>query len=622
MKIIEIKKENEAIFETKNDYKYIIDKIDSENKKKNIILLTLNKSEVNKSSQLYISQNWDNLLLNSLKMNYSESYIETIEEQIFLCNESHEISKTNFNKVNAGTSKIVLYVNKMGQICMKLFDDENKKLNKKFNENEFLILLEKTIIIIKSENDFEDRIKNKFNNIFNYKVENQKLLSKNLVKVSNDFDNMENKIWILGNGFDLFFNRKTNYSDFYKWLIEGNNKMTVSTNFLLDYIFCNSLNGFESWVSIEEALDSLISLKTNEIELLINKWKSKCKFSIENVKLRDKIHLDHNVIINEEYFKLDKKNLFINPDSELNLKVINVKITDFILLNLKEITLYWRVYLNTVVEVNEQRVLNSNKIVASSKSKSFDCWNPTDVSDIYFKEEESEVNITKNDYIYSFNYTTIPFQIVQEWNSNYWNPLGTFFNNESVEQSHMNWQKLEKINITNSYFDKITYLHGYINPIFGVSTNVNNTNFNFSKQVQYLHEDNFNSKYIAKSKLKEQNSTYSINIWGHSLSKLDYSTFFHLFDEIKVFDFGNKLVQKRHINVYFSVEYLLKGLEKDSIEYKIIVSSERRKIIENLIKLLYSYFEYKEKTQKNLEIIKIISNFEKFINIWQVEYKY
>ena len=380
---------------------------------------------------------------------------------------------------------------------------------------------------------------------------------------------MMEELYILGNGFDLYLGLKTRYSDYFK-----NRKISEEFFEKIKLIFKNSIGSY-------------------------------------NYDARGKVYavFDYDeTLLNMQIIQLYKdieKNLFylyliFLKKCDLNWNEVESNIFPFI----RDTSKIFKLKMETIlgnIEKNEmyKYLLIAKAIIKDRKNLSFldfmmeqlnlfekDFGNY--IGSLEIKEENKNrlINIfrtTCRKKIINFNYSIFLQDLIDRY--------------KDIAFSEIEIPRRIKP------IESIVNIHGdFKNPIFGIDSHNSEEQFqNFTKTSRILNNDT-----IENFELPKPEKLGTINFFGHSLSKADYSYFQSLFDYYDIYSSNIKL------NFMYS-EY-----DKNDL------TRAKRETHNNVVKLMKNYGEKLENKDKGKNLLHklLIENRIKLINIDNSNYSF
>jgi len=373
---------------------------------------------------------------------------------------------------------------------------------------------------------------------------------------------MMEELYILGNGFDLYLGLKTRYSDYFK-----NRKISEEFFEKIKSIFKNSIGSYNY-----DARGKVYAVFDYDETLL--------KMQI--------IQLYKDIEKNLFYLYL----IFLKK-CDLNWNEVESNILPFI----RDTSKIFKLKMETIlgnIEKNEmyKYLLIAKVIIKDRKNLSFldfmmeqlnlfekDFGNY--IGSLEIKEENKNrlINIfrtTCRKKIINFNYSIFLQDLIDRYKDIAFSEIEIARRIKSIES--------------------IVNIHGdFKNPIFGIDSHNSEEQFqNFTKTSRILNNDT-----IENFELPKPEKLGTINFFGHSLSKADYSYFQSLFDYYDIYSSNIKL------NFMYS-EY-----DKNDL------TRAKRETHNNVVKLMKNYGEKLENKDngKNLLHKLLIENRIKLINV-------
>ena len=373
---------------------------------------------------------------------------------------------------------------------------------------------------------------------------------------------MMEELYILGNGFDLYLGLKTRYSDYFK-----NRKIS------------------------EEFFEKIKSIFKNSI----GSYNYDARTKVYAVFDYDETLLNMQIV---QLYKDIEKNLFylylmFLKKCDLNWNEVESNILPFI----RDTSKIFKLKMETIlgnIEKNEmyKYLLIAKVIIKDRKNLSFldfmmeqlnlfekDFGNY--IGSLEIKEENKNrlINIfrtTCRKKIINFNYSIFLQDLIDRYKDIAFSEIEIARRIKSIES--------------------IVNIHGdFKNPIFGIDSHNSEEQFqNFTKTSRILNNDT-----IENFELPKPEKLGTINFFGHSLSKADYSYFQSLFDYYDIYSSNIKL------NFMYS-EY-----DKNDL------TRAKRETHNNVVKLMKNYGEKLENKDngKNLLHKLLIENRIKLINV-------
>ena len=370
------------------------------------------------------------------------------------------------------------------------------------------------------------------------------------------------ELYILGNGFDLYIGLKTRYSDYFK-----NRKIS------------------------EEFFEKIKSIFKNSI----GSYNYDARTKVYAVFDYDETLLNMQIV---QLYKDIEKNLFylyliFLKKCDLNWNEVESNILPFI----RDTSKIFKLKMETIlgnIEKNEmyKYLLIAKAIIKDRKNLSFldfmmeqlnlfekDFGNY--IGSLEIKEENKNrlINIfrtTCRKKIINFNYSIFLQDLIDRY--------------KDIAFSEIEIARRIKP------IESIVNIHGdFKNPIFGIDSHNSEEQFqNFTKTSRILNNDT-----IENFELPKPEKLGTINFFGHSLSKADYSYFQSLFDYYDIYSSNIKL------NFMYS-EY-----DKNDL------TRAKRETHNNVVKLMKNYGEKLENKDKGKNLLHklLIENRIKLINV-------
>ena len=370
------------------------------------------------------------------------------------------------------------------------------------------------------------------------------------------------ELYILGNGFDLYIGLKTRYSDYFK-----NRKIS------------------------EEFFEKIKSIFKNSI----GSYNYDARTKVYAVFDYDETLLNMQIV---QLYKDIEKNLFylyliFLKKCDLNWNEVESNILPFI----RDTSKIFKLKMETIlgnIEKNEmyKYLLIAKVIIKDRKNLSFldfmmeqlnlfekDFGNY--IGSLEIKEENKNrlINIfrtTCRKKIINFNYSIFLQDLIDRYKDIAFSEIEIARRIKSIES--------------------IVNIHGdFKNPIFGIDSHNSEEQFqNFTKTSRILNNDT-----VGNFELPKPEKLGTINFFGHSLSKADYSYFQSLFDYYDIYSSNIKL------NFMYS-EY-----DKNDL------TRAKRETHNNVVKLMNNYGEKLENKDKGKNLLHklLIENRIKLINV-------
>ena len=370
------------------------------------------------------------------------------------------------------------------------------------------------------------------------------------------------ELYILGNGFDLYIGLKTRYSDYFK-----NRKIS------------------------EEFFEKIKSIFKNSI----GSYNYDARTKVYAVFDYDETLLNMQIV---QLYKDIEKNLFylyliFLKKCDLNWNEVESNILPFI----RDTSKIFKLKMETIlgnIEKNEmyKYLLIAKVIIKDRKNLSFldfmmeqlnlfekDFGNYIGSLELKEKNKNRLINIfrtTCRKKIINFNYSIFLQDLIDRYKDIAFSEIEIARRIKSIES--------------------IVNIHGdFKNPIFGIDSHNSEEQFqNFTKTSRILNNDT-----IENFELPKPEKLGTINFFGHSLSKADYSYFQSLFDYYDIYSSNIKL------NFMYS-EY-----DKNDL------TRAKRETHNNVVKLMKNYGEKLENKDKGKNLLHklLIENRIKLINV-------
>lgn len=377
------------------------------------------------------------------------------------------------------------------------------------------------------------------------------------------------ELYILGNGFDLYIGLKTRYSDYFK-----NRKISEEFFEKIKSIFKNSIGSYnyDARTKVYAVFDYDETLLNMQIVQLY-KDIEKNLFYLYLIFLK-KCDLNWNEV---------ESNIlpFIRDTS----KIFKLKM-ETILGNIEKNEMYKYLLIAKVI-IKDRKNLNFLDFIMEQLNlfeKDFGNY----IGSLELKGESKNrlINIfrtTCRKKIINFNYSIFLQDLIDRY--------------KDIAFSEIEIARRIKP------IESIVNIHGdFKNPIFGIDSHNSEEQFqNFTKTSRILNNDT-----IENFELPKPEKLGTINFFGHSLSKADYSYFQSLFDYYDIYSSNIKL------NFMYS-EY-----DKNDL------TRAKRETHNNVVKLMNNYGEKLENKDKGKNLLHklLIENRIKLINIDNSNYSF
>ena len=377
------------------------------------------------------------------------------------------------------------------------------------------------------------------------------------------------ELYILGNGFDLYIGLKTRYSDYFK-----NRKISEEFFEKIKSIFKNSIGSYnyDARTKVYAVFDYDETLLNMQIVQLY-KDIEKNLFYLYLIFLK-KCDLNWNEV---------ESNIlpFIRDTS----KIFKLKM-ETILGNIEKNEMYKYLLIAKVI-IKDRKNLNFLDFIMEQLNlfeKDFGNY----IGSLELKGESKNrlINIfrtTCRKKIINFNYSIFLQDLIDRY--------------KDIAFSEIEIARRIKP------IESIVNIHGdFKNPIFGIDSHNSEEQFqNFTKTSRILNNDT-----IENFELPKPEKLGTINFFGHSLSKADYSYFQSLFDYYDIYSSNIKL------NFMYS-EY-----DKNDL------TRAKRETHNNVVKLMKNYGEKLENKDKGKNLLHklLIENRIKLINIDNSNYSF
>ena len=377
------------------------------------------------------------------------------------------------------------------------------------------------------------------------------------------------ELYILGNGFDLYIGLKTRYSDYFK-----NRKISEEFFEKIKSIFKNSIGSYnyDARTKVYAVFDYDETLLNMQIVQLY-KDIEKNLFYLYLIFLK-KCDLNWNEV---------ESNIlpFIRDTS----KIFKLKM-ETILGNIEKNEMYKYLLIAKVI-IKDRKNLNFLDFIMEQLNlfeKDFGNY----IGSLELKGESKNrlINIFRTTFrkkIINFNYSIFLQDLIDRY--------------KDIAFSEIEIARRIKP------IESIVNIHGdFKNPIFGIDSHNSEEQFqNFTKTSRILNNDT-----IENFELPKPEKLGTINFFGHSLSKADYSYFQSLFDYYDIYSSNIKL------NFMYS-EY-----DKNDL------TRAKRETHNNVVKLMKNYGEKLENKDKGKNLLHklLIENRIKLINIDNSNYSF
>ena len=380
---------------------------------------------------------------------------------------------------------------------------------------------------------------------------------------------MMEELYILGNGFDLYLGLKTRYSDYFK-----NRKISEEFFEKIKSIFKNSIGSYnyDARTKVYAVFDYDETLLNMQIVQLY-KDIEKNLFYLYLIFLK-KCDLNWNEV---------ESNIF--PFIRDTSKIFKLKM-ETILGNIEKNEMYKYLLIAKVI-IKDRKNLNFLDFIMEQLNlfeKDFGNY----IGSLELKGESKNrlINIfrtTCRKKIINFNYSIFLQDLIDRY--------------KDIAFSEIEIARRIKP------IESIVNIHGdFKNPIFGIDSLNSEEQFqNFTKTSRILNNDT-----IENFELPKPEKLGTINFFGHSLSKADYSYFQSLFDYYDIYSSNIKL------NFMYS-EY-----DKNDL------TRAKRETHNNVVKLMKNYGEKLENKDKGKNLLHklLIENRIKLINIDNSNYSF
>lgn len=380
---------------------------------------------------------------------------------------------------------------------------------------------------------------------------------------------MMEELYILGNGFDLYIGLKTRYSDYFK-----NRKISEEFFEKIKSIFKNSIGSYnyDARTKVYAVFDYDETLLNMQI-IQLYKDIEKNLFYLYLIFLK-KCDLNWNEV---------ESNIF--PFIRDTSKIFKLKM-ETILGNIEKNEMYKYLLIAKVI-IKDRKNLNFLDFIMEQLNlfeKDFGNY----IGSLELKGESKNrlINIfrtTCRKKIINFNYSIFLQDLIDRY--------------KDIAFSEIEIARRIKP------IESIVNIHGdFKNPIFGIDSLNSEEQFqNFTKTSRILNNDT-----IENFELPKPEKLGTINFFGHSLSKADYSYFQSLFDYYDIYSSNIKL------NFMYS-EY-----DKNDL------TRAKRETHNNVVKLMKNYGEKLENKDKGKNLLHklLIENRIKLINIDNSNYSF